>query len=255
LSIENSNTKVAKTALVLSAGGLFGAYQAGAWKHLGTVLQPDLVIGASIGALNGWLIACGRGSSLEQTWMDASMASIIRRNPRPNLKDGYFDPRPLDLEIRKVSGEARPEIPYWLVVVEVPTFRTRLIPAAEVTPAHMLATCSIYLFFPTVKIDGRRFTDGGMMGHLPLWAAAQLGATRIVAIDCLPRLSLWWVQAAISTLHMLGPKRRLPDDVRILRPSELLGDARSAMSYDAARIRRWIDLGELDARREFPGAL
>lgn len=253
MSIEKPERS--KSALVLSAGGLFGAYQAGAWKHLSTVFQPDLVVGASIGALNGWLIASGRGSSLEQTWLADSMTSIVRRNARPNLRDGYFDSKPLEVEIRKLWGGATPEIPYWLVVVEVPSFRTRLVPAAEVTPAHLLATCSIYLLFPTVKINGRRFTDGGMMGHLPLWAAAQLGASRIVAIDCLPRVSPWWVQATISALHLLGPRRRLPEDVRILRPSEPPGDARSAMTYDVHRIRRWMELGERDARRQFPGAI
>src|ERR1035438_5321759 len=46
-------------ALVLSAGGMFGAYQAGAWNVLSRRFQPDLVVGASVGALNGWAIAGG----------------------------------------------------------------------------------------------------------------------------------------------------------------------------------------------------
>jgi NTE family protein len=240
-----------KTALVLSAGGLFGAYQAGAWKHLSRVVQPDLVIGASIGALNGWLIAGGRGASLEETWLDESMATMIRRQARPGLRNGYYDPEPLRREMRKICESGRPTTPYWLVVVEVPSFRTRLIPASEVTADYLLATCSIYLFLPTVRIGGRNFTDGGMLGHLPLWAAAQLGATSIIAVDCLPRLSPWWVQGTISTLHLLGPKRRLPRDVRVLRPSQHLGDADAAMTYDAGRIRGWMDLGERDAQRMF----
>ena len=45
------------TALVLSAGGMFGAYQAGAWKALAPELSPDLVVGTSAGSLNGWAIA------------------------------------------------------------------------------------------------------------------------------------------------------------------------------------------------------
>ena len=103
-----------------------------------------------------------------------------------------------------------------------------------------------------MRIGGRQYTDGGLFGHLPLWAAARLGATRILAIDCLPKLRPWWVQATISTLHMFRPRDPLPPDIRILRPSEYLGDAASAMHYDADNIRRWIDLGEQDARRAFP---
>ena len=41
------------TALVLSAGGMYGAYQAGAWRVLAERFQPDLIVGASIGAVNG----------------------------------------------------------------------------------------------------------------------------------------------------------------------------------------------------------
>ena len=48
-----------KTALVLSAGGMFGAYQAGAWRELSACFQPDMVVGTSVGALNGWVIAGG----------------------------------------------------------------------------------------------------------------------------------------------------------------------------------------------------
>ena len=48
-----------RKALVLSAGGMFGAYQAGAWEVLSQSFQPDIVIGASIGSLNGWAIAAG----------------------------------------------------------------------------------------------------------------------------------------------------------------------------------------------------
>ena len=60
-----------KTALVLSGGGMFGAYQAGAWKALSREISPDMVVGASVGALNGWLIASGvAAEELEQRWLD-----------------------------------------------------------------------------------------------------------------------------------------------------------------------------------------
>jgi len=241
-----------KTALVLSAGGLFGAYQVGAWKQISRVFQPDLIIGASIGALNGWHIAGGCARELEALWLDPAMGSIIRLKPDGNLLKGYFDHEPLLDEIRKFYGRCRPVTPYWLVVVEVPSFRTRLISADEVIPEHLLASCSIYRFFPNVRIGGREYTDGGLLGHLPLWAAAQQGATKIVAIDCLGRIKPWWMQATMSSLHVLGPKRRLPKDVTVLRPTRTLGDAKLGMTYDAARIREWMDLGESDARQAFP---
>src|SRR5438552_16616792 len=60
-----------RTALVLSGGGLFGAWQAGAWKVLAERFQPDLVVGASVGSLNGYLIASGIGTEeLCERWRD-----------------------------------------------------------------------------------------------------------------------------------------------------------------------------------------
>jgi len=38
---------------------MFGAYQAGAWKVLSEQIEIDLVVGASVGAVNGWSIAGG----------------------------------------------------------------------------------------------------------------------------------------------------------------------------------------------------
>src|SRR5258708_31686230 len=48
-----------RTALILSGGGMFGAWQAGAWSTLAATFRPDLVVGASVGALNGYAIAAG----------------------------------------------------------------------------------------------------------------------------------------------------------------------------------------------------
>lgn len=58
-------------ALVLSGGGLFGAWQAGAWSVLAERFEPDLIVGASIGALNGYLIASGATpEELIEVWRD-----------------------------------------------------------------------------------------------------------------------------------------------------------------------------------------
>ncbi|MGH9659904.1 MAG: patatin-like phospholipase family protein, partial [Bryobacteraceae bacterium] len=67
-----------KTALVLSGGGLFGAYQAGAWKALAARFPPDLVVGASAGALNAWCIAGGcTPDELIAQWLDPAAGSLL----------------------------------------------------------------------------------------------------------------------------------------------------------------------------------
>src|SRR5438105_15442955 len=81
-----------KTALVLSGGGLFGAWQAGAWRGLAETFQADLVVGASVGSLNGYAIAGGATpEELADFWLTeeigrfgnlcANIQNLMRRYP------------------------------------------------------------------------------------------------------------------------------------------------------------------------------
>ncbi len=66
-------------ALVLSAGGMFGAYQAGAWNVLSNRFKPDLVVGTSVGALNGWAIAGGcSAEELSAMWRNPATGDTMR---------------------------------------------------------------------------------------------------------------------------------------------------------------------------------
>ena len=55
-----------KRALVFSGGGVFGAWQAGVWRGLTARFEqpPEMIVGASVGSLNGYAIA--GGSSAEE---------------------------------------------------------------------------------------------------------------------------------------------------------------------------------------------
>ncbi len=234
-----------KTALVLSAGGMFGAYQGGAWKTVERHFQPDMVIGASVGALNGWLIAGGcSGEELARHWLDPSTASLMTlRNSKTLSKMAEW-----------LHGAYSPKVPFGLVVVQLPWFQTKLIQADRIQPRHLLATCSIPFLLPTVTIAGARFTDGGLLDALPIWAAAEMGATRIVAVHSLPTVSPWWIRAGLSALRGLRGRPKVPDNLEItlISPSEPMGTARDALVWKRDNIRRWIDLGERDAAHRFP---
>src|SRR4051794_30878184 len=81
-----SMQKSRKTALVLSGGGTFGAYQAGVWTGISEYFQPDLVVGASVGSLNGWAIAGGCSpAELTRRWreIDTSGAERLRLPKSP----------------------------------------------------------------------------------------------------------------------------------------------------------------------------
>ena len=225
-------------ALVLSAGGMFAAYQAGVYKALWPHWKPDLVVGASAGALNGWLIAgCIDPDELIERWFHPDTRKAVK----------FRHPGPLLDRAQSLHREFPRKLPLGVVSIEVPRFRPRLFRNDEITPEHLLATCSILFFYPAVRIDGYRLVDGGLFESTPVWAAAAMGATHVVAINAFPRVTPWAIHAVLSGMHRLR-KMPVPESlhVAVISPSEWMGTARDAMVWDAANVRRWVDMGFRD---------
>jgi predicted acylesterase/phospholipase RssA len=245
---ESRKKKGVVDALVLSAGGLFAAYQAGVYKALWPYWKPDLVVGASAGALNGWLIAAHiHPDDLIDQWLHPDAAKAVKFRDRPNLWSGYFDPGPLLARARDIQRDFERRLPLGVVSVEVPRFRPRIFRNEEITPEHLVATCSIPLLYPTVRINGRRLLDGGLFEATPVWAAAAMGATRVIAINSLPKLTPWPIHVVLSAMHRMR-KMPLPEalDVSLITPSGWLGGAREAVVWERGNIRRWVDMGIQD---------
>ena len=237
-------------ALVLSAAGMFGAWQAGAWTALAPRFRPAAVVGTSAGALNGWAIAGGIDpAQLVQYWEDPRMSGIMR--PRLSFSPwrGLFAPKVLEDLARELFESYRPRIPFAATLAEVPRLRPVLVRAEEMTWRHLLASCSIPLGFPPVRIGNRYYVDGGLLGVLPLWAAAELGASRALAVDALPRMPSRLVRgAALAAQRVaLRPPGKVPGQVIHLVPSGRLGGVRQALTWEPAAVRRWIEQGARDA--------
>src|ERR1700724_2788432 len=175
-----------KTSLVLSGGGMFGAYQAGAWKALSRVVKPDIVVGASVGALNGWLIAAGlTGEELVEHWLDPASGELMPyRRPRLSWK-GVFAPQPLHNRAKYLLDHYSLRTDYGVVLVHLSSLRPKLFRNQEVTARHLVASCAVPGGFPPVRIGGALYLDGGVLETLPIWAAEQMGATRVIAVNAL----------------------------------------------------------------------
>jgi NTE family protein len=233
-------------ALALSAGGLFAAYQAGVYKALWPCWKPDLVVGASAGALNGWLIAAGvHPDELIAEWLDPDAASVVRLR----------DPAPLLARAREIHKNFRRRLPLAIVSVEIPQFRPRMFCDDEITPEHLVASCSIPLVYPSVRIGGRRLLDGGLFEPTPVWAAGALGAARVIGINSLPRVTPWFVHAVLGSIHRF---RRMPVastlDVSMITPSDRMGSAREAVVWNLANVRRWVEMGIRDGEEFLRGS-
>lgn len=230
------------TALVLSAGGLYAAWQVGVWKALRTRLRPDIVVGASAGAWNGWSIAGGSTpEELTAEWLDPLTAKIMQ----PGLHaSGVLRPDALHRKARDLAARFQPRLPFGLTMVELPGLGVRLVRDREVAWRHLAATCTIPCGFPPVRIDGKLYVDGGLKGGLPLWAAEQMGASRVIALNVLTALPF-------RVLRRLLPPRRPSSalEVILIEPSVPLGPLGHAVRWSRDRVLRWIELGEHDGNR------
>ncbi len=239
-----------KTALVLSAGGMFGAWQAGAWKALAARFDPHIVVGASAGALNGWAIAGGvPPEELAGQWLAPAAAALAAFHPTWR---SVFDSRALHRRIEALWSSYRPQRGIGVVAVELPRLRPRLFRDGEIGPRHLAASCAVLFAYEQIRIGGKFYTDGGLLGALPLWAAAEMGAGRIIALNAFPRNPSRLVRGAVSGLRAFAPPPlALPSstEVFMLAPSEPLGPLRDAMFWRREAIERWIALGERDGGR------
>ncbi len=230
LWIQSHNEEV--TALVLSAGAMFAAWQVGVWKALSGRFQPDLVVGASAGALNAWAIAGGASpEALKESWLDPTTYKILRLRR----------PEALFQVARSLYDRFQPCLPIAVPLVEVPRLRSCLVRNSDIHWEHLAASCSIPLWFPSVRIGDKRYVDGGLRAALPLWAAEEMGATRAIAV------SAFELPVADLLRRVVVPRMasgRLT--VIQIRPSEPLGPLHHAMIWSRERLRRWMDLGEYD---------
>jgi NTE family protein len=229
------------TALVLSAGGLWAAWEVGAWSVLRERFRPDLIVGASAGSWNGWAIAGGcTAEELARLWLDPATGRIMRFGLHAT---GFLRGEGLHAKARELFDRFSPGIPFALTTVEVPSLRCHIVRGGDVTWRHLAASCAIPCAFPPVEIDGRYYVDGGLRSALPLWAAEELGATRAVALNVLNT-------PVFRLLHRVMRQRTAPSSLEVIRiePSWRLGSLRDAVRWTAGNIERWIAQGERDAK-------
>ena len=268
----SESTDAGPLALVLSGGGSKGALQVGMYRALCEVgLEPDFVVGTSVGALNGALIAAGVGPrGLARGWTDLARSDLFRFNwsllwrglgSEALFRQGVF---------RRFLEERLPVHSFEELDVPLHVVSTHL---SMGTACHwneddlveaVLASCSVPGLLPPVYAHGGvPHVDGSLGDNLPLTRARELGAERIVAMTartcdrCEPkRVGIGDVIGRAFSIAADCTLRRMADDVRedpsllLLQPD--LGEqvyaldfSHSARLVDAGyefalpRIRRW----------------
>ncbi len=228
-----------KRALVFSGGGMFGAWQAGVWRGLAPLLEswtPDLIVGASVGSLNGYAIAGGAApDELCGFWREPAV--------------GRF--RDLPETIRQLMERYPARIEYALTLTDLARMKPKIVVGKDVTWKHLAASCAIPGVLPQQRIGGRWYSDGGLLNPLPVWAAVELGATKIIAVHALPEIPSSVLKPFVKGFRRVFGHHPLPPaDVRltIIEPASMLGSVRDALVWKRENIERWIESGEQAAK-------
>lgn len=211
--------KQRKKALVLSGGGGRGAYHIGALQFLHEhEWFPDVVVGTSIGAVNGAAIASGHDArSLWALWRRLKTEDV--QMPHLNIFDGAYllDTGPLRETLTREGwinferiNSPQSAVHLRITATEVDTgnlsvfgnspdlFPSKLL-EETITLDHILSSCSIPLVYPPTKIKEHTYWDGATVSNTPLSAAIDAGAEEIVVVLMTP-----WGEDETSAVSLPG---------------------------------------------------
>lgn len=253
--------------LVLEGGGARGSYHIGAYKAMQEKgLEFQAVAGASIGAINGAMIAQGDWDKAYQVWYDISLSKVF------DIKEEYlkalhrFELKPDRLEyflakfqdilnnrgldttkmkgiLRDIIDEAkirRTGVLLGIVTVSL-TDRKPLeifledIPEGQLVD-YLMASASLPIF-KLEKIGDKVFLDGGFYDNLPVSLLYSRGYRDLVAVRT----------------HGLGRVRKITaPDLRLttIEPRDDLGNI---LNFSQEGVRRNLLLGYFDTRRVLDG--
>lgn len=180
------------TAFVLGGGGAWGAYEVGMLRALLEAgIEPGIVIGTSVGAINGSAFAADPGldcvDRLEKVWTELDSGGVFEGSLLSRLgtalrsRTHLYSNETLRRLLRDELGEARIEdlpLPFQCVAASIERASEHWFTAGPVIDA-VLASCAVPGLLPPVEIDGAHYLDGGLVDSVPLGRAVQLGARRV----------------------------------------------------------------------------
>jgi NTE family protein len=183
------------TAFVLGGGGLLGAHEVGMLQALSeAAVRPDLVVGTSIGAINGAFVAADPAAAAErlsQMWQGDELRLAFSENlwgrgarlVRSGTHLHSLEPLRRLLEgVLPGDDFADLELPFQCVAAGIETASARWFSSGALVPAVM-ASCAVPGLLPPVEVDGTHYFDGGLVDSIPVGRAVALGADTVYVLQ------------------------------------------------------------------------
>jgi NTE family protein len=186
-----------RTAFVLGGGGLLGAVEVGMVQALfERDIRPDLVLGTSVGALNGLVVAADPSIAVvdrlldlwravgadnevysDRAWRQVSRA--VRTGTHLHSAD------PLRERLEQEFGEvafADLEVEFQCCAASIERAAEHWFTEGPVVPAVM-ASAAVPGLLPPAVVEGEHYLDGGIVNSIPVGRAVQLGADRVFVLQ------------------------------------------------------------------------
>ncbi len=185
-------------ALILSGGSNKGALQVGALKALVEKgITFDMVIGVSIGSLNGAYYAYSPDiegvKKLEEIWLNVKRKDIFRegrikaffrfiRNAESLFSSDAFYEFLLKVAPARTFGELK--LDFYVPALDIDSYDVFVFGENKDDSLidALMASSALPPYFPPWRYKGRRLIDGGFVSNLPYRIALEKGAKEIYAL-------------------------------------------------------------------------
>jgi NTE family protein len=160
-------------------------------------ITPDLILGTSVGALNGAIVATQPELAvverLEALWTDVASGNtkVYSSGPVKQVRRAIatgthlYSNRPLREWLASELGDITFEelkVPFQCVAASIEKAGEHWFSTGRVADA-VVASAAVPGLLPPAEVDGEHFLDGGIVNSIPVGRAAQLGAERIFVLQ------------------------------------------------------------------------
>jgi NTE family protein len=224
-------------------------------------IAPDLIVSASIGAVNGAVFASRPDrhgvARLRTLWERVAAEGIggpplARLENTARLRSGIYPQEPFRRVLEDALDADRIEdleMPFSCVAASIERAAEQWFGEGPLIPA-LMASSAVPGIFPPVQIDGEHYYDGGLVNSVPLDRAVSLGAAEVYVLQVgrieyrlAPPKRIYesaLIAFEIARRHRLATLLEAPPDgVTVhVRPSG------QPLAYKDPRQLRFADLGD-----------
>jgi NTE family protein len=188
---------VSRTAFVLGGGGLLGAVEVGMLRALAEAgIEPDIILGTSVGALNGALVAADPGPGvidrLLNLWESAAAGKevygdgAVRQVTRAmRTRTHLHSAKPLRQLLQQELGDLTFDqlaIPFQCCAASIERAAEHWFTEGRVVDAVMASAAVPGLLRPA-RVGNEHYLDGGIVNSIPVGRAVEVGADRIFVLQ------------------------------------------------------------------------